>query len=125
MNEPQKQNGYRLVCDQDPVKLGIETPDGAWHMPAFIEHTKNCEECRMFLTKTKRQIIDRLHKDDSFLLKVIPMHRSKEWKPVYSDEDLTVWTCSACNTWKTRKPHEGLPKCPSCGGKMVLTDNKA
>ncbi len=35
----------KLFCEQDPVALGIEGPDGSWDMLAFREHVAVCPHC--------------------------------------------------------------------------------
>lgn len=38
---------YKLVCKQDPKKLGIEHGN-TWDMKKFKEHLDSCPECQEF-----------------------------------------------------------------------------
>lgn len=47
---------YRLVCQQDPIALGIELPSGDWDFKKFEEHVESCQHCRCFADLIKRDL---------------------------------------------------------------------
>ena len=55
---------YKLICDNDPKKLGIANDAGNWDMKKFDQHVKSCEICKNFVGVLIEDINNQLKGDE-------------------------------------------------------------
>jgi hypothetical protein len=53
----------KLICNKDPIELGIEDSKGNIHYDKFIKHIANCDECYDFTFKFLENIKKELEEE--------------------------------------------------------------
>jgi len=51
---------YKLICNSDPKKRGIENEDGSWDMTKFREHIQTCKKCMELVNAIGESVEDQL-----------------------------------------------------------------
>jgi len=53
----------KLICNKDPIELGIEDSKGNIHYDKFVKHIANCDECYDFTFKFLESIKKELEEE--------------------------------------------------------------
>lgn len=62
---------YKLMCNQDPIALGIKDPEtGAWDYAKFKEHLASCNICSQYASSLTVEMSEALN---GFLRKKKPV----------------------------------------------------
>jgi hypothetical protein len=55
---------YKLVCKEDPQKLGIEDQEGNWNLLKLEQHIHQCDPCADFMAAILEILASKMNKEE-------------------------------------------------------------